>query len=66
MHWAPLEGHAGGTGQRVVVSEAFQEMCHGAWAAVHEDTTVSDMVVASSITLTQGWVAHSTGQSVAE
>lgn len=54
MHLPPLEAHAGGTGHRVDVSEAFHEMCQGAWAAVQEDTTVSDMVVASSITLTQG------------
>lgn len=65
IHFAPLV-HTGGTGHMVVVSEGCHEMCQGAWACVHEDTTVSAMVVSSSITLTQGWVAQSMGQSVAE
>lgn len=66
IHRAPLVGHAGGTGHSVLVSEGCHEMCQGAWACVHEDTTVSATVVAPSTTLTQGWVAHARGQSVAE
>lgn len=58
--------HAGGTGHSVVVSAAFHEMCQGAWTAVHDDTVVPAMVVAASMTCTQGWVAQSMGQSVAE
>lgn len=54
MHFASPAPHAGGTGHSVVVSEAFQEMCQGAWAAVQEDIVVSAIVVASSIALTQG------------
>lgn len=65
MHLPPLV-HAGGTGHIVVVSEGCHDMCQGAWACVHEDTTVSAIVVASSMTLMQGWVAHAMGQSVAE
>lgn len=57
----------GGTGQSVVVSLSSQRMFHGACAAVQPEVMAAPaMVVSSSMVLTQGWVAHSMGQSVAE